>query len=147
MSNAHIHLGKTGYKTEITCGDHHFIADEPESVGGTNQGPTPMQMLVGALGACMAITVRLYAERKKWPLEGVEIDVNLERFAGQDYAAYTGDSLFVHEIKNRIVFHGPLDDNQREKLLEIVNKCPVHRVLEHPVFFIDELLNEAPETP
>lgn len=145
MSKAHVYLGKIGYKTEITAGGHQWLADEPEDAGGTNTGPTPMQMLVGALGACMAITVRLYAERKKWPLEGVDVELDLERFAGQDYAAYEGDALFVHEIQNVITFHGPLDDSQREKLMEIVNKCPVHRVLENPVFFVDELLNAEAE--
>lgn len=145
MTTAHIHLGKNGYQTEIIAGKHQWVADEPESAGGADTGPTPMQMLVGGLGACMAITVRLYAERKKWPLEGVDISIDLERFAGQDYAAYDGDSLFVHEVRNSITFHGPLDDAQHAKLLEIVNKCPVHRVLENPVFFVDELLKDEAE--
>jgi len=76
---------------------------------------------MGALGSCMAITARLYAQRKGWPLEGVEVALDYERFVGKEYEGYEGNAAFVHEIRNHIILRGPLDDEQRERLLEIAN--------------------------
>ena len=141
MSKTTVHLGE-GMRTTITAGNHTFYSDEPEQDGGTDTAPSPMKMLLGALGSCMAITSRMYAERKGWPLEGVEVTLDIERFRGVDYPGYTGGASFVHEIRDNIVFHGPLDEDQRERLREIAGRCPVHRVIENPAFFVDEMIQE-----
>ena len=145
MGNVNARLDK-GYRTTIKVGDHVWYADEPEDNGGTNAGPTPTDMAIGALGACVAITLRLYAERKEWPLEAVEIDVDYERLRAKDYEAYDGPENFVHEIRKAIKLVGPLSDEQRERLMEIAGKCPVHRLIALPSFF-KETLVEDDETP
>jgi uncharacterized OsmC-like protein len=84
----------------------------------------------------------LYARRKGWPLEGVEINVDLERFKKEAYPVYTGSSDVVNEIRQCLVFLGPLSDEQKRRLMEIAGKCPVHRVLTQPNFLIEEMLCE-----
>lgn len=126
---------RDGYKAEIRSRSHVYYADEPTEAGGTDAMATPTEMLMGALGACIAITCKLYAERKGWPLDSVEVRVDFERFNGKDYPAYEGDAQFVHEIREQITFHGDLSDEQRERLLDIATKCPVSRVIEFPAFF------------
>jgi putative redox protein len=129
-----------GYRARATARNHTFYTDEPTDAGGTDSAPTPMEMMLGALGMCMAITVKLYADRKGWPLQGVEVALDVERFNAKDYAAYEGAAQFVHELRDQIAFQGPLDDEQRDRLFEIAGKCPVHRLLENPTFFVEELL-------
>lgn len=143
MSKAVINL-RDGYRTTIVTGRHTWYADEPEDAGGADSAPTPTDILKGALGACIAITIKLYAERKKWPLEGVDVVIEMQRFNGADYAAYTGDELYVHEFRKQIVLHGPLTEEQKTRLLEIGGKCPVHRAIATPSFFVEELLEALP---
>lgn len=144
MSQVRVSAGNS-FKTVMSAGDLTWVSDEPVSAGGENSGPTPMQMLIGALGACAAITARLYAQRKGWPLEGVEIVVDYEKFKKADYPTYLGESELVNEFRQSIVFHGPLTDDQKLRLLEIAGKCPVHRVLTQPNFILEELLNDVTE--
>jgi len=92
----------------------------------------------------MAITCKLYAERKGWPLTGIDIHLDYTRFTGRDYAAYKGDAQFVHEIREAFTFHGDLTAEQRERLLDIASKCPVSRVIEFPAFF-ERMVMEATE--
>ncbi|MFO7323217.1 MAG: OsmC family protein [Chloroflexota bacterium] len=143
MRNVKVRLDGS-YQTTIATRNHVWVADEPVDSGGSDVGPTPMEMLLGALGACAAITARMYAQRKGWPLEGVEIDVTIEKFKKDEYPAYSGESDVVNELRQRMVFHGPLTDEQRERLLEIAGRCPVHRVLTQPNFMIEELLTDEP---
>lgn len=144
MAKTTVRLGREGYRTDIQVRNHTVHADEPTDAGGTDTAPTPTELLLGALGSCIAITARLYAVRKGWPLEGVDVALDVQRFAGKEYAAYSGDAAFVHEIRQEIVFHGPLDDEQRARLLEIASRCPVHRIVESPAFFVDaQLLDET----
>ena len=131
---------REGFKTTISSGGHSIITDEPLSAGGQDLGPTPMQLLAGSLGACVAITVKLYTERKGWPLEGVDVNVTLERIKGADYPAYQGDEDFVHEFKVDVAFKGDLSDEQRARLMEIAGKCPVHRALTMPAFVLKTLV-------
>lgn len=143
MAKATVSLGPEGYRTVIKSRDHEYIADEPLDEGGTDSGPMPTEMLLGALGACIAVTCRLYAERKKWPLEGVDVSLDSERFNAKDYADYDGDELFVHEIRKSIAFKGDnLTDDQRKRLLEIAGKCPVHRMIALPTFFKETLVDD-----
>ncbi len=139
MTQAQIRL-REGTKVTIVTGNHTFITDEPVDSGGMDLGPTPMDLLRGALGACVAVTVRLYADRKKWPLEGVDVDVDMERFKAVDYAGYDGPHDFVHEFKLKIAFKGDLTEEQRARLLEIAGKCPVHRAIAQQVYVFDELV-------
>lgn len=103
-----------------------------------------MEILVGTVGACIAVTTRAYAKRKNWPLEGISVELEMERFKREDYPAYTGESPYIHEIRERIQFEGPLTDDQRARLMSVSTKCPVHLTLENPVFFVETLADEVP---
>jgi putative redox protein len=106
------------YATALTLGPHPAIADEPAELGGGDTGPTPDEIVLSALGACTAITLRMYAQRKQWPLEEVRVELSyLER--GKERSV----------IERRVHLQGPLDGEQRERLLQIANACPVHRLL------------------
>jgi len=136
MDQVKVHLGK-GYVTTGSARNHTVHADLPESSGGSDSQMTPEEMLLAALGSCMSQTAKLYAARKGWALDGVDIELEVERFSAKDYAEYEGDERFVHEIREHIVFHGDLDAEQRERLLEITGKCPVRRIIATPTFFKD----------
>lgn len=138
MSEAKVSL-REGYQSIITSGGHTVITDEPVSAGGQDLGPTPMQLFLGSLGACIAITVKLYASRKEWPLDGVDVDVQMVRFKGMEYAAYQGTEDFVHEFKVKVDLKGDLTDEQRTRLMEIAGKCPVHRAITSPAFVFHEM--------
>lgn len=129
-------------RTTIKIRNHEWHADEPLEAGGTDSAPTPGELMLGALGSCMAITCKLYAERKGWNLESVEIQLDYERFRGRDYPPHEGDDLFVHEVREALVFHGDLDDKQLARLRDIAGKCPVHRLLEYPTYFVELALAE-----
>ena len=131
------------YRTAIHIRNHTIIADELVQDGGSDEGPTPMEILVGTLGACIAVTTRAYAQRKNWPLEGISVEVEMERIKGEAYPAYTGDAPYINEIRERIHFEGPLTDEQKARLMTISSKCPVHRTLETPVFFVETLSDEV----
>jgi putative redox protein len=135
-----------GLRTTITTRDQVWHADEPLDSGGANTAATPMEQAMGALGSCVVITLHLYANRKNWPLEKVEVHLDVERFAGKDYTGYQGEAQFVHEIREKVVLHGDqLSADQREVLMEIAKRCPVRRLLANPVFFVDpERTVEAP---
>lgn len=128
------------YRTTIQIRQHTVIADELISDGGADEAPTPMEILVGTVGACVAVTTRAYAQRKNWQLEGITVEVEMERKKREDYPDYTGDAPFVHEIRERIQFEGDLTDEQRARLMAVAGKCPVHLTLENPVFFVKELV-------
>lgn len=129
------------YQTQISTRHHTYHADEPIEAGGTDTAVSPVEMLMGALGSCIVLTVKMYAERKGWKLDEVAITLDLERFSGQDYADYEGDAQFVYEIREKLTFQGEnLDDEKREKLLEIAGKCPVGRIIELPTFFKREMV-------
>lgn len=141
MSKARIEL-KEGYQTTITARHHTIHADEPVADGGMDTGMTPSEMVMGALGSCIAITMQMYAQRKGWPLEGVDIELDYERFKGVDHEAHEGDDRYVHEIRKGIRLHGDLTDEQRERILEIGGKCPVHRLIATPTYFVEQALAE-----
>ena len=97
--------------------------------------------MLGALGACAAITMKMYANRKGWQLDGVEIDLSTERYKAPDYPAYTGEGDFVHEFRQRITIKGDLTPEQKERMMQIAGKCPVHRALTEPNVMIEELVD------
>lgn len=113
----------------ISASGHALRADEPVAVGGTDTGPGPYDLLLSALGACTAMTVRMYADRKKWPLENVHVTLQHSKIHADDCAACENDDRKIDFISRQIRFDGSLEDGQRQRLLEIADKCPVHRTL------------------
>lgn len=135
-----------GLRAVAKAGNHTWYADESVEDGGTDDGPDPVQMFLGALGSCIVITVGLYASRKKWPLEKVEVNLDIERFNAADYPAYQGDSPIIHEIREEVIMHGSeLTGEQHARLMEIAKRCPVRRVLTSPTFFVEPVKTPAPE--
>jgi uncharacterized OsmC-like protein/alpha/beta superfamily hydrolase len=125
--------GASKFQEEIAAGPHRLIADEPVSAGGEDSGPSPYDLLTGALGACTAMTIRLYAESKKLPLERVRVNLHHEKIYASDCVECETKEGRIDRIERVIELEGPLDDAQRAKLLEIANKCPVHRTLHSEV--------------
>lgn len=113
----------------LRAGEHHLVADEPIDVGGGDAGPNPYDYLLMALGSCTSMTLRLYADRKGWPLEGVVIGLRHERVHVRDCVDCETGVTAMERIHLNMVLHGELDDEQRDRLLDIANKCPVHRTL------------------
>ncbi len=118
-----------GFYTEVTAGKHTLVADEPASVGGTDKGPTPYDYLLGALGSCTAMTLRMYADRKEWPLDSVTVRLSHGKIYADDCANCETETGKIDRIEREIELEGALSDAQREKLLGIADKCPVHRTL------------------
>ena len=118
-----------GFAQEITAGRHRLIADEPVPVGGTDRGPGPYDLLLAALGACTSMTVTLYARRKVWRLTDVTVRLRHSRIHAEDCAECETQEGMLDRIEREITLGGDLTDEERAKLLEIANKCPVHRTL------------------
>ena len=121
------------YLTNIQTGRHHLVADEPEDVGGEDLGPSPYQLLTSALGACTAMTVRMYADRKGWDLREVRVHVNHDKRHSADCADCEKTSSKLDHFDRVLEIDSDLDESQLKRLLEIANKCPVHRTLESDV--------------
>lgn len=115
------HSAGAAYQVDLEDGGHQWLADEPKALGGGDTGPNPMQLLCSSLAACTAITLRMYAQRKEWPLEGVEVRVTLNpEGTGKDEGTV---------LKRTLKFEGQLDSAQRQRLVEIANVCPTHKIL------------------
>jgi putative redox protein len=128
---------------EITAGSHRFLADEPVSVGGLGSGPTPYDLLLAALGACTSMTVRLYADRKGIPLERISVRLQHSRLYAADCAECETKEGMVDHIDRAISFEGKLDGDIRARLLEIADKCPVHRTLTSEIKIRTKEINPA----
>jgi len=125
------HKGR--YQQTIRVGQHELVGDEPTSVGGDDAGPNPYEFLLAALGACTSMTLRMYAERKALPLEHVSVRLHHEKVHARDCADCEDKGALIDRMERRISLGGPLSAEQREALLAIANKCPVHRTLESAV--------------
>ncbi len=120
----------SGFLQDVNAGPfHHALADEPLAYGGTNKGMSPYGFLAAGLGACTSMTLRMYARRKDWPLTHVWVDVTHDKVHAQD-AGGTASSPKIDSFKREIHLSGPLDSAQRQRLLEIADRCPVHKTLE-----------------
>ena len=124
-----IRLSGEGYTTQISARRHNLIADEPDSVGGSDLGPSPYEYLASGLGACTAMTMRMYAERKKWNLECVTVSVEHGKIHSRDFQNCEEGSQKVDRFVRLIKMEGDLNEEQKAKLVEIANKCPVHQTL------------------
>jgi len=134
-----------GYRTEMTAGHHTLVADEPEDVGGTDAGPSPYDLLLSALGSCTGMTLRMYADRKEWPLEETVVRLSHEKIHAKDCDHCDTNDGKVDRIEREIELIGDLSPDQRERLLEIANKCPVHRTLHSEIDVASSLRNATVE--
>ena len=120
-----------GFLQDVEAGPkHHLLADEPTAYGGTDAGPSPYQFLSAGLGACTSMTVRMYARRKGWPLEHISVDVSHGKIHAQDCADCPEKNAKIDVFQRTIRLDGPLDADQRAKLMQIADRCPVHRTME-----------------
>jgi putative redox protein len=119
----------SGLAQAITVGPHSLIADEPRDLGGTDRGLDPYDLLCAALGSCTSMTLALYARRKGWPLERVDVRLRHDRIHAADCAECETRAGKLDLIVREIALAGPLTDEQRQRLLEIADRCPVHRTL------------------
>lgn len=116
-------------RQEIVAGPHTFFADEPADAGGDDSGPDPYELLLGALGACTSMTLHMYARRKGWPLEAVEVRLSHRHDYMHDCEECAERPVKIGVIERLITLRGDLDDTQRARLLDIAKKCPVHQTL------------------
>ncbi len=133
-----------GFLQDVIAGPRHYTrADEPKAFGGTDAGMTPYQFVSAGLGACTSMTIRMYARRKKWPLEFVSVDVTHDKIHASDCDHCLTVDGKIDRLTRTITLRGPLDDDQRSRLLEIADKCPVHRTLESEVDVVTVLEGQA----
>lgn len=128
MTNLKAIIGKDHYRTEIIAGNNTIIADEPVTEGGKDDGFSPFHLLTASLGSCTAITLRMYADRKGWDLESCEVNVSVTQ--------ENGTSVF----KKEILLVGDLNDEQKQRLLIIADKCFIHKLLNNPIVINTELI-------
>jgi putative redox protein len=123
-------IGPHGYQTGIRAGNHQLIADEPADVGGSGSGPSPYDYLLAAVASCTAMTMRMYADRKGWPLEGAEVRVETARSHAADCEGCENTPLPKLALERTIELRGPLSDEQRARLLQVADRCPVKQALD-----------------
>jgi putative redox protein len=134
-----VRTGKRGFQTEIIAGGHRLLADEPLSVGGADTGPNPYDYLVASLGACTSMTLRMYADRKQWPLESATVRLRHQKIHAEDCRECETEAGMVDVIEREIELEGDLDREQRERFRQIADKCPVHKTLHSRIEVITRL--------
>jgi uncharacterized OsmC-like protein len=130
MGVVHVQSHKQPYHLTIRARAHEWASDEPRDAGGGDIGPTPYELLLSALGSCTAITVQMYARRKEWPLESVEVELEHERVHAEDCKDCDSKEGQISEIRLKLKLTGALTREQEERILEIAGKCPVKKTLE-----------------
>lgn len=133
-----VEAGSGTYTQQITAGHHQLVADEPTPIGD-DAGPTPYDLLLAALGACTSMTLRMYADRKGWPLERVRVTLRHSRIHAKDCADCETSVGFVDQIDRDIELTGDLDDAQLQRLLQMADRCPVHQTLTSEVHITTSL--------
>jgi uncharacterized OsmC-like protein len=123
----------SGFANEVVAGAHRLRADEPASAGGTDSGPGPYDLLLAALGSCTSMTISLYARRRKWPLESVTVRLRHSRIYARDCEDCETKDGRIDRIEREITLKGELEGEQRQALLAIADKCPVHNTLTHEI--------------
>jgi putative redox protein len=124
-----VSTGAGPFEQRLLDGRHVLTADEPAAVGGGDAGPGPYELLLMALGACTSMTVKMYAARKAWPLEGVEVRLRHDRVYHRDCAECEDKNTLIDRVERSLRLIGPLNAEQRDRLLDMAHKCPVHRTL------------------
>jgi putative redox protein len=130
----------SGFVQDVQMGKHELVADEPLAVGGTDTGPAPYDLLLASLGACTSMTVSMYARRKNWPLESVRVELRHSKVRVGEPVAEGGKAPERDQIERDIQLIGNLTPEQHERLLEIANKCPVHRTLKSEILINSRLV-------
>lgn len=125
-------IDRSHYKTIITSGKHEIIVDEPEPFGN-DEGPTPYDFILIALGSCIATTLRMYADRKEMSLEAVEVRLTQEKMHAEDCKDCKSKDGFVQRISVAVILKGDLNEEQKVRLYEIAEKCPVHKTLTNEI--------------
>jgi putative redox protein len=125
--------GAGSFRTEVQAAGHLVVADEPAGSGGANDGPSPYDLLLAAIGSCTAMTVRMYAARKQWPLDEVVVRLRNERKHAEDCANCETKRVGIKRIERQIELRGELSEEQRQRLLEIADRCPVKQTLERGI--------------
>jgi putative redox protein len=131
--------GQDGFTTEMKAGNHYLTADEPQNYGGQDFGPSPYELLSASLSACTAMTLQMYARRKEWPLENVEVHTSYGKEHALDGVNCLEDpQARIDTFRREIILSGPLGTDQRKRLMEIASRCPVHRSLSSPTQILDQ---------
>lgn len=120
---------ENGFRAEISAGGHTLVADEPTSLGGTNEGPTPYDYFAAALGSCTAMTVRMYADRRGWPLQEVRVRLTHSRVHEEDCEQCESEDVGIDQLERVVELTWDLTEEQRAGLLRIVDRCPVGQTL------------------
>ena len=128
----------SSYTSEIWAQGHALVGDEPKQLGGDDAGPTPYDLVLAGLGACTGITLRMYADRKKWPLEGVVVSLDHDKVHAKDSEDCEEGDARVDQVDRTVTLLGHLSDEQRERLMQIADRCPVHRTLDAGVRILTE---------
>jgi putative redox protein len=129
LREAVVHGSAEGFRQEVTVAGHRLVVDEPLALGGSDTGPSPYDLLISALGACTSMTLSLYARRKQWPLESVTVRLRHSKIHAIDCADCDTKGGMLDGIERDVELRGDLSAEQRAQLLEIANKCPVHKTL------------------
>lgn len=137
-----VSIAEKGYASSVTVNGHGLVSDEPDSVGGGGTGPTPYDLLLAGLGACKAMTMRMYADRKGWLLGKANVHLKHKRIHAADCADCETKEGKIDRIEVEIELFGELSEEQRERLLEIADRCPVHRTLTSETSIVSSLTPE-----
>ena len=132
-------LGDEGFTTSIFNGRHHFIADEPRNIGGEDLGPSPYELISAGLAACSVMTLQMYARRKKWDLKEVHVEIEHFKDYAHDYEEYDDKSARIDHLHKSFRFEGSLNTEQRQRLLEIAERCPVNKTLKSDIHIASRL--------
>ena len=127
--NVSVSSGPVNYAQSISVGPHKLQSDEPAAAGGKDAGPNAQELLMASLGACATITVQMYAKRHQWPLTGVRANLSHRRVLAENPGGSGAAIGMVDQLEMEISFTGDLSDEQRKRLFEIANRCPIHRML------------------
>ncbi|SDL88892.1 bifunctional alpha/beta hydrolase/OsmC family protein [Kriegella aquimaris] len=131
-----------GFTTQMKVGDHYMLADEPSDVGGNEFGPSPYEFVSAGLSACTAMTIQMYAKRKEWQIDNVEVHTSYSKEHAEDCLDCENPNAKIDTFKRAIKLTSNLDEKQIKRILEIANKCPVHKTLHSETRVITSLLNE-----
>ena len=127
-----VEIGKDKYRTEVRASGHTVVADEPVAVGGKDEGMNPNEFLLASLGTCTAMTLRMYADRKGWHVDRIFVDLTMDVVKG-----YEQQTTY---IKRHIRIDGNIDDDQKQRMLQIADSCPLHRILSNPIVITSNLI-------